>query len=121
TVGAGETIVIRLRLRKNGENSENVAAQFADFSTIFEQREQEASEFYDVLQPPTLDEDSCRIQRQALAGMLWSKQFYHYCVEEWLTGDPAQPPPPPERKSQRNCEWVHLDASEVLSMPDTWE
>src|SRR5439155_21133360 len=83
--------------------------------------EQEANEYYDALQPPTLDGDLCRIQRQALAGMLWSKQYYHYSVMEWLAGDPAQPPPPPERSRGRNYEWRQLDAAEVLSMPDTWE
>ena len=59
--------------------------------------------------------------RQAFAGMIWSKQFYKYDVRRWLKGDPAQPPPPPERREGRNRDWRHLYASDVLSMPDTWE
>ncbi len=61
------------------------------------------------------------VQRQALAGMLWSKQCYHYDVRTWLEGDPGQPPPPPERKKGRNHEWAHLYNADVLSMPDKWE
>ena len=59
--------------------------------------------------------------RQAFAGMLWSKQFYHYNVDRWLDGDPAGPPPPPARRHGRNSEWRHLDNLDVISMPDTWE
>ena len=59
--------------------------------------------------------------RQALAGMLWSKQCYHYDVRTWLEGDPGQPPPPPERKKARNHDWTHLYNADVLSMPDKWE
>ncbi len=94
---------------------------FEKFEEIFAQREQEANEYYAALQPKHLDEDMRRIQRQALAGMLWSKQFYHYDVETWLDGDPGQPPPPRERERGRNREWRHLDNADVLSMPDAWE
>ena len=71
--------------------------------------------------PACLSDEHKAIQRQALAGMLWSKQFYHYIVEQWLDGDPGQPPPPNERKHGRNAEWRHLYNERVMSMPDTWE
>ncbi len=61
------------------------------------------------------------MQRQALAGMIWSKQFFYYDVPQWLNGDPAQPPPPPERKRGRNHEWQHLNNADIISMPDKWE
>ena len=69
----------------------------------------------------SLSDDARMVQRQAFAGLLWSKQFYHYVVEEWLKGDPAMPPPPPERLLGRNRTWVHVYNDDVLSMPDKWE
>ncbi len=84
-------------------------------------RKAEADEFYAELQPVSLNEDERNIQRQAFAGMLWSKQFYHYNVEEWLNGDPSQPPPPAERKMGRNHEWRQFNTSDIFSMPDKWE
>jgi Mannosylglycerate hydrolase MGH1-like glycoside hydrolase domain len=81
----------------------------------------EADEFYDRLQKDVVDPDARRVQRQAFAGMIWSKQFYYYDVPEWLNGDPAQPPPPPERKLGRNHDWMHLNNFTVMSMPDKWE
>ncbi len=94
---------------------------FADFDCIFALRREEADEFYRALAPGCLSAEHCAIQRQALAGMLWTKQFYHYVVEEWLEGDPAQPPPPNERKTGRNAAWTHLYNERVMSMPDAWE
>ncbi|MDP9254152.1 MAG: glucosidase, partial [Verrucomicrobiota bacterium] len=95
---------------------------FSDFDAIFAARKAEADEFYSALAPSCLSEEHCAIQRQALAGMLWSKQFYHYIVEQWLEGDPTQLPlPPNERKHGRNAEWRHLYNERVMSMPDTWE
>ncbi len=94
---------------------------FADFETIMTQRIKEADEFYAAFQNPTLTEDERRIQRQAFAGLLWTKQFYHYSIELWLNGDPAGPPPPESRKRGRNKEWMHLYNLDVLSMPDKWE
>jgi hypothetical protein len=88
---------------------------------IFQQRLAEADEYYDALHKPGLDEDQRLVQRQALAGLLWTKQFYHYGVDMWLEGDPAPPPPPPERKQGRNADWQHLYNLDVLSMPDKWE
>ena len=66
-------------------------------------------------------EDARNVQRQAFAGLLWSKQFYYFNVHQWLKGDPAQPEPPPERKKGRNHEWKHLNNSSIISMPDKWE
>jgi hypothetical protein len=139
-VGAGETATVRLRLihykRENtrqgaGENGGSIGSSsplppfssspLADFDTIFAQRQSEADAFYATLQPETLTEDEKLVQRQAFAGMLWSKQFYYYDVEEWLKGDPAQPPPPPERKNGRNNQWLHLNNADIISMPDKWE
>jgi hypothetical protein len=97
------------------------------FDHLFEQRIREANEFYVMLEPArtshelSLYEDLCKIQRQAFAGLLWSKQFYYYDVDRWLKGDPEGPPPPPQRKHGRNAQWTHLYNADVLSMPDKWE
>ncbi len=108
----------RLRLRISAAPAE---APFAEFDAILDRRRHEADEFYDELQSGIADADARLIQRQALAGMIWSKQFYHYDVREWLQGDPAQPPPPPARKHGRNWEWQHVNNADILSMPDKWE
>jgi len=84
-------------------------------------RKSEADAFYAELQSKVSDEDLRRIQRQAFAGMLWSKQYFHYDVTEWLDGDPAQPQSPRTRLSGRNGEWVHANMEDVISMPDKWE
>jgi len=129
TVDPGATTTIRLRLTSISDvrqpETQNPKSKiqnpYEDFDEIFAQRQREADEYYAALQPPGLDEDLRRVQRQALAGMLWSKQFYHYDIDEWLEGDPAQPPPPPERMNGRNRDWIHFNTSDVLSMPDKWE
>ena len=113
----GETREIRLRLRP----AEAASEPFADFDLTFATREREADAFYEALQAPITDPDRRLVQRQALAGMLWSKQLYHYDVREWLMGDPGQPAPPPERKHGRNHDWTHLRANDIISMPDAWE
>jgi hypothetical protein len=92
-----------------------------DISAVFAQRLAEADQFYHSFQPETLSPDGRSVQRQAFAGMLWSKQYYHYAIEEWLEGDPGQPSPPPQRKNGRNREWPHLFNEDILSMPDKWE
>jgi hypothetical protein len=135
-IGPGEHAMIRLRLVKleNGPNGERLRRPhrtsqelspppnpFADFDEIFAARKAEADEFYQRLAPSSLGKEHCAIQRQALAGMIWSKQFYHYIVDQWLEGDPGQPPPPPERLSGRNRDWRHLYNERVMSMPDAWE
>ena len=94
---------------------------FSDFDEIFSQRKVEADEFYEEIQKGINTEDEKLIQRQAFAGMLWSKMFYHYNVEKWLKGDPAQPQPPKSRDKLRNYEWKHLNNEHIISMPDKWE
>jgi hypothetical protein len=97
------------------------ALPFSDFDSILSQRLGEADEFYAALQHDMTDADARSVQRQAFAGMIWSKQFFYYDIPEWLKGDPAMPPPPPERKHGRNADWRHLNNSDVISMPDKWE
>lgn len=120
-IAAGETRSIRLRLQRVDDENESPAQPFVDFDKCFSQRRAEADEFHEDLMPSSLSSEHKEIQRQALAGMLWSKQFYHYIVEQWLEGDPGQPAPPNERKRGRNAEWRHLYNERVMSMPDTWE
>jgi hypothetical protein len=117
-VGAGETIVVRLRLSTSGDNAQPFGAAF---EAMFTQRVEEADAFYLRLTPFALPADVRNVQRQAYAGMLWNKQYYRYLVERWLDGDPAQPPPPASRKEGRNRAWWHMSAEDVLSMPDKWE
>ena len=105
-----------LRLCK-GSNSK----AFDDFENIFTTRSKEADEFYNELQKELASEDARAVQRQAFAGMLWSKQFYYYDVPQWLNGDPAQPAPPEERLKGRNNDWLHLNNDDIISMPDKWE
>jgi hypothetical protein len=94
---------------------------FTDFDRVLEQRRGEAAEFYSDLQQEISDPDARNVQRQALAGMIWSKQFFYYDVPQWLRGDPGQFPPPAERKWGRNRDWAHLNNADILSMPDKWE
>jgi len=117
-VGPGERAVIRLRLC----DREFVGSPFGErFDALFAERQREADEFYATVIPAKLSDDARAVMRQALAGMLWSKQWYHYDVRRWLEGDPTQPPPPPERKHGRNRDWMHLYNDDVVSMPDKWE
>jgi len=120
TVGAGETKTVQLRF-SDIERSSNAAAFGADFDHTFVVRQREADEFYATVTPEGLSSDAQNVMRQALAGMLWSKQYYHYEVSRWLKGDPQEPPPPPEREHGRNHEWAHLYNADVVSMPDKWE
>jgi hypothetical protein len=115
---AGGTAEIQLRL---WATSENVSDPFQDFEGIFEQRTRESEEFYNQLIPPDCPDPAAQVIRHAYAGLLWSKQFYYYAVQQWLAGDPAQPAPPPERWEGRNAEWLHLFNRDVISMPDAWE
>lgn len=115
-IDGGKSSVIRLRLSNDFQSD-----PFADFDSIFYERLKEADVFYTDLQAKVKENEKKDIQRQALAGMLWSKQFYYYDVAQWLNGDPAQPTPAPERKNGRNREWLHLHNSDIISMPDKWE
>src|SRR5579883_1881548 len=122
TIAAMATVTLCLRLTRVQDGQfVAVSSPFADFDQVFDRRQQEADEYYAALQPAGLDEDQRRVQRQTLAGMLWSKQFYHYIVDLWLKGDPAQPAPPYQRRYGRNAEWRHLYNERVMSMPDKWE
>ncbi|MGI8586961.1 MAG: MGH1-like glycoside hydrolase domain-containing protein [Chloroflexia bacterium] len=113
----GETAVIRLRLTNMAHDS----PLHGDFDNTFAARHREADAFYAAIQAPHLGDEERTIQRQALAGMLWSKQLYYYDVTKWLDGDPAFPPPPTARKHGRNSDWTHMTAFDVISMPDKWE
>ena len=117
-VAPGETVAVKLRLGNTPPRRDGLGAEF---DSVLRLRRQEADEFYATVIPDGLDADGARVMRQAFAGLLWSKQFYHYYVRRWLTGDPAFPPPPPERWRGRNHEWTHLYNEDVISMPDKWE
>jgi hypothetical protein len=115
TVAAKGSFIIRLRLTQDAKNT------FEDFDTIFKARQFEADEFYNGMQSHSSETDHGMIQRQAFAGMLWTKQFYHYNIHEWLDGDPNEPKPPAERQNGRNTKWQHLYTRDIISMPDKWE
>jgi hypothetical protein len=119
TIGPRETVTLRLRL--NDISPEQGDPFDGAFDATFQLRKQEADEFYDSVFPSTLSDDARSVARQACAGLLWSKQYYHYAVKNWIEGDPAQPAPPAGREHGRNREWTHLYNSDVISMPDKWE
>jgi hypothetical protein len=113
--GNGE-VTFKLRLSKNV-----IAQPFAKFDEILQERITDADEFYGVLQNPKLNDDEKKIQRQAAAGMLWTKQLYYYDIEQWLHGDPGGAVPPAKRQFGRNRDWKHLTNYDIISMPDKWE
>ena len=115
----GEEAVVRLRL--TAENEIKGPSFGEEFERTFEEREREADEFFESRIDSALGAEEKRIARQAYAGLLWNKQFYHYVVKDWVEGDPSQPQPPEERHRGRNTDWVHLSNRDVLSMPDKWE
>jgi len=117
-IAPGQTKTIHLRLADHLPSGNPFDGGFDD---LFKARQSEADEFYSGVAPPGTTQDLCNIQRQALAGLLWNKQFYHYDVEKWLRGDFAQPEPPEERWLGRNLDWRHLNNQDILSMPDKWE
>ena len=117
SLAAGERQTIQLRL----SDSTDLKQPFAVFDDTFKIRIAEADAFYHRLNSVPLSEDLQNIQRQAWAGLLWNKQYYHYDVSRWLKGDPAQPPPPEARQQGRNRRWQHLYSDDILSMPDKWE
>ena len=118
TVPAGEQTTLRLRLTDDPLAGDPFGP---GFDRVFQSRIAEADAFYNSLGSPELSDDVRSVMRQAFAGLLWSKQFYKYDVLHWLEGDPAEPKPPPVRETGRNHEWQHLNAKDIISMPDTWE
>jgi hypothetical protein len=118
-VPPGGTVAVRVRL--NDRRPDGTSQTGRDFTRIMSDRRREADDFYATVMPRSLSEDAARVSRQALAGVLWSKQYYHYVVNDWIAGDPAQPAPPAERRFGRNREWTHLYNADVISMPDKWE
>jgi hypothetical protein len=116
TLEPGEEWVVRLRLCRPPKPEVFGAA----FDNLFAARESECAAYYEAL-TPGLDPELMRVQRSALAGLLWCKKFYYYPVIQWLQGDPTMPPPPPERWHGRNAFWKELHAHDVISMPDSWE
>jgi hypothetical protein len=145
--GINDAVVLGCRQRVNGERGSKAAAHvrrivqpegtftvqvrlspvvktkpFAGFDATFTRRLREADEFYQSVHRPHLTADERLVQCQAFAGLLWSKQFYHYDVHHWLTGDPAQPSPPPQRRHGRNRDWaLHFFNADVVLVPDKWE
>ncbi|HEY2393190.1 MAG TPA: glucosidase [Candidatus Angelobacter sp.] len=120
-VPAGGEVSISLRLGKNDSNATAADVLGADFDRAFADRKAEADEFYGTIIPAATDDDTRNIMRQAFSGLLWTKQYYHYVVREWLAGDPAEPAPPEARKSGRNHAWGHIYNADIISMPDKWE
>ncbi len=134
-VPAGGSAEVRLRLRPAASSGARPAAGRAGstwagsaadplgagFDQVIELRRAEADEFYAELTPAAASADEAMVLRQACAGMLWGKQLYYYDVSRWLDGDPAQPPPPAERRAGRNAGWRNFDGFDIISMPDKWE
>jgi hypothetical protein len=120
-IGVGQNVVVKLRLTDKEMASAAMRPFSVSFDSVFSDRRREADEFYATVTPPSLTSDAKNVMRQALAGMLWSKQFYHYVVKQWLEGDPGNPLPPHERRNGRNHEWTHMHNEDVISMPDKWE
>ncbi|KAH0544822.1 hypothetical protein FGG08_001051 [Glutinoglossum americanum] len=116
-VGPGECAVVRFRLSRRYEDYLDEEL----FDDIIEKRRTEADEFYWRISPLPMADDLRNIQRQALSGMMWTKQHYHFIWDQWANGDPAMPSPPRGRKDVRNQNWKHMYLDDVLSMPDSWE
>ena len=126
TVPAGQTRELRLRMAGGDAATAGALDLGAGFDDVMTARLAEADEFFRDLAPhldPTDpgQADRALVLRQAVAGMMWGKQFFHYDVERWLEGDPAGPPPPEGRRAGRNAAWRHLNNHDVISMPDPWE
>ncbi len=118
-VQPGETAELRLRLHRDA--AAGADTELPSFDDVMADRKAEADEYYAGLTPAAATPEEAMVLRQAAAGLLWSKQYYHFDVADWLDGDPAEPVPPQSRKSGRNSDWRHLDNNDLLSMPDKWE
>ncbi len=116
TVAANNNYILKLRLTKN-----KIERPFEQFDTILDDRKSEADQFYDDLQSHIRAEDLKNIQRQAYAGMMWSKQYYHFDVSKWMDGDVKENHVQPHRAGGRNASWRHMHCEEIISMPDKWE
>jgi hypothetical protein len=115
----GEAHSLTLRVARDRDAAETTSG--APFERVLQQRREEADEFYSAVIPEVLTAEERQVARQSYAGLLWTKQFYHYAVREWLEGDPAHPAPPASRLTGRNHDWEHLYNRDVISMPDKWE
>lgn len=120
TVPSGGQHIIRCRLSACGDRIP-LCVRENGFDEMVAKRKNEADEFYKTVIPESLSDDEVIVSRQSYAGLLWSKQFYYYVVDEWLKGDPSMPCPPRNRLNGRNSEWKHLHNKDVISMPDKWE
>jgi hypothetical protein len=121
-LGPGDSAVVQLRLTEKDFGKVTPKTPFGpEFDRCVTQRRHDADEFYATVIPAELSDDARNVMRQAFAGLLWSKQYYHYVVEKWLEGDSAMPPPPPQRALGRNSDWKHVYSADVISMPDKWE
>ena len=118
--GQGGCAVVRLKLTQLSASRDPSIDDEVIFDDAVEERCTEADEFYNALVFGPISDDLKQIMRQALGGMLWTKQYYKFIQKEWIEGDPAQPPPPPERKYIRNREWKHMHIADILSMPDKY-
>lgn len=116
-IASGKSVEFRLRLSKQKQTSKSLTEEF---EKIFADRKKDSDDFYNEFKLGPC-EDTANIQRQAFAGMLWSKQLFNIDMETWIKGDPGQPPPPSERASGRNSQWMHLNNEDIISMPDKWE
>ena len=122
SLAPGESVTLKLRFRHDDLPPMSTAEALGEkFDDLFEQRIAETHAFYDHVLPDNLEDEQRLVSRQAYAGLLWSKQFYHYIMKAWLDGDPNMPAPPTERKAGRNGQWRHFFARDILSMPDKWE
>jgi hypothetical protein len=121
TVPAGGTAELRVRLRPTAASPGPAGPLGDEFTSVNEQRQAEADQFYAGLSPDAAPADAAHVMRQAFAGLLWCKQFYYFDVTRWLDGDPAQPPPPPGRRLARDARWANFNAFDIMSMPDKWE
>jgi hypothetical protein len=110
-----------IRLRLSAVTGDGSVPLGDEFDAAFERRKQEADDFYATHRDTPLTDEERRVVRQADAGLIWSRQFYHYVVDQWIEGDPAQPAPPSGRKGGPNRGWQHLYARDLLAMPDKWE